>query len=719
MPPWMAYLARNQPIKQRKQVGDYILLRTIGRGSSGHVKLGKHKVTGEYVAIKMIARRHLHSSVTVARTVERELAILQLIHHPHLISLLQVLQDSTYVYFITEYVGGGELYHVLAGQGRLTETDARTLFIQLATALAWCHAHHICHRDLKPENILLDRTKKILKIADFGMATIQPSECLLKTSCGSPHYASPEIVTGKPYYGPATDVWSCGVILYVLLTGRFPFDDDRVPRLLAKIKAGRHRKLPDYLSSSARDLIRRMLSVDPSKRITMNDILSHPWVTQDNNNIIRRYDSNIPHHLHKPVIGNPDNLHGTIWETLKVLWRGLGHEKIIAALMSEEPNVQKLTFWLLQRRAERLTRGYDDDPLPDNKVNLEPLAHTASELSALCRLPLTLRDKVRRETSDEYDDDDTLLLYHCVSNSTTLSSSDYSSEKNQLILHRSLWSSDRETTDQTGSILNSQSTDSSSITTTGNCYQEFDCNTDREHLKERCGMWTPLTHHEKSLKSTTADAVVSHVIHVHQPHDNQVLQKELLLIKPLQFISDIHGLFNHQASEPSGATNTNNHFTKLQRWLFQSLVWLEEKVSYGWQQQKHAYKIYTIDCAANHEGEAAGKLQQILNQYFEGNLNGRLYPNGQIVWSGSMLANPLSPSVANFLTKQDRQLDFLCHINITKPESLARIQFVLIQGVPLFMQSTVYTLKQHFDSHEAQSQLVIEANGWQRPHNTS
>ncbi|KAG2212534.1 hypothetical protein INT45_009252 [Circinella minor] len=436
MKPWMNYLTNyilpttssstSSPKRRPQQVGDYLLIRTIGRGSSGQVKLAKHKDTGEYVAIKMISRRHILSSTSVAHTVERELAILQLIHHPHLITLKQVLQDSDYVYFVTEYVDGGELYHVLAGQGRLVESEARVLFIQLATAVAWCHTHHICHRDLKPENILIDRDKKVLKVADFGMATIQPSESLLKTSCGSPHYASPEIVRGKPYLGFAVDVWSCGVILYVLLTGRFPFDDDHVPRLLAKIKSGRHRKLPGYLSSSVKNLIRRMLILDPTKRITMSEIISHPWITTTlapllpllNDNVIRcrytSYDTTavMLRQLQNPVITSPENLHGTVWETLKVLWRNMPQQNIIAALLSDEPNVQKLTFWLLQKRAERFEREENNDTGQDNNYdylsitcpvnNSSPTITTARGTDASpplippsYRLPLSLYDKVQ------------------------------------------------------------------------------------------------------------------------------------------------------------------------------------------------------------------------------------------------------------------------------------------------------------------------------------
>ncbi|OAD05472.1 hypothetical protein MUCCIDRAFT_139510 [Mucor lusitanicus CBS 277.49] len=253
-------------------IGEFIVSHTIGHGSTGQVKLGIHRETGIKVAIKIIPRKQLSTSLKITQAVERELAVLQLLNHPHLINLYQILQDFSNIYFITEYVPGGELYHVLSDkkEGRIPEVKARELFSQLASALAWCHARHICHRDLKPENILLSSDRKSIKIADFGMAVMQPTNRLLKTSCGSPHYASPEIVRGIPYYGPAADVWSAGVILYVLLTGKLPFDDHHVGKLLTKIKNGRFRPMPEWVSPSARDLVYRMLIVDPNKRISVS-----------------------------------------------------------------------------------------------------------------------------------------------------------------------------------------------------------------------------------------------------------------------------------------------------------------------------------------------------------------------------------------------------------------------------------------------------------------
>ncbi|KAI9301393.1 kinase-like domain-containing protein [Cunninghamella echinulata] len=349
---YQSYNNKQQQQRHKKEIGDYWLGKTIGRGASGRVKLGIHKVTGEKVAIKMIARSQLMSSNTTTKSVQRELAVLQLLHHPHLVELKQVLQDSSYVYFILEYMEGGELFHILAEKGKFKESDARSLFSQMVSALAWCHSHHICHRDLKPENILLDKSKKNIKIADFGMAAM--NTCL-KTSCGSPHYASPEIVKGQSYDGVTTDVWSLGVILYALLSGHLPFDDESISRLLGKIKTGKYRSLPKSLSSEAKDLIKKMLIVDTTKRITMNEILNHPWLNKYFHDTYPNYNDPLQQsYLIPPMISHYLDLDGRIWETLKVLWRDLRQEEIIQALTSKGSNLQKLTCHLLQQRTKRL-----------------------------------------------------------------------------------------------------------------------------------------------------------------------------------------------------------------------------------------------------------------------------------------------------------------------------------------------------------------------------
>lgn len=172
-------------------------------------------------------------------------------------------------YLLLEYVEGGELFDYLVNKGKLHPLEALSYFKQIISGVDYCHRFNICHRDLKPENLLLDAQKNI-KIADFGMAALEldGGTGLLETSCGSPHYASPEVVAGKAYHGAASDIWSCGVVLYALLTGRLPFDHPNMHTLLRMVKSGRF-QMPNTIPSRAQDLLAKMLVVDPSERITV------------------------------------------------------------------------------------------------------------------------------------------------------------------------------------------------------------------------------------------------------------------------------------------------------------------------------------------------------------------------------------------------------------------------------------------------------------------
>ncbi|KAI9263577.1 kinase-like domain-containing protein [Helicostylum pulchrum] len=323
----------NSPImspgnRRRKDVGDYWLGKTLGRGSSGRVKIGIHKVTGEKVAIKIISKSHLAANASVEKAVKREIAVMKLISHPNIMSLLDVidLSDSPNLYLVLEYVQGGELFEYLVSQGRLSEQEARKYFQQIIIGLDYCHRHLICHRDLKPENLLLDREKNI-KIADFGMASLQPTGSLLETSCGSPHYASPEIVNGIPYDGSASDIWSCGIILYALLSGHLPFDDDNIRQLLNKMK----------------------------------QVQNHPWFTVDPPpNLTTLPDPPTATEIGRPV-ANAAEIDDRILETLKVLWTDLSAEKVIGALLNSEYNMQKVTYVLLQRHANSYWQTERDD----------------------------------------------------------------------------------------------------------------------------------------------------------------------------------------------------------------------------------------------------------------------------------------------------------------------------------------------------------------------
>lgn len=263
--------------KTHDRLAQYQVVRTLGEGSFGKVKLATHKVSGQSVALKIINRKKLITRDMAGR-IEREIQYLQLLRHPHIIKLYTVIMTQSEIVMVLEYAGG-ELFDYIVQNGRLPEDKARKFFQQIVCAVEYCHRHKIVHRDLKPENLLLDENQNV-KIADFGLSNIMTDGNFLKTSCGSPNYAAPEVISGKLYAGPEVDVWSCGVILYVLLVGRLPFDDEYIPTLFKKIAAGNYH-IPNYLSSGAVQIIQQMLMVNPVHRITISEIRDDPWFRKD------------------------------------------------------------------------------------------------------------------------------------------------------------------------------------------------------------------------------------------------------------------------------------------------------------------------------------------------------------------------------------------------------------------------------------------------------
>lgn len=255
-------------------IGPYRLGVTLGVGTFGKVKLAHHERTGLKVAIKVISRAKMRSMNMDEKTA-REISILQCLRHPHIIRLYEILDSPSDLFMVMAYVDGGELFDYIVQRSRLHESEARRFFQQIISAVEYCHNHGVCHRDLKPENILLDHNVNV-KIGDFGLSNFMKDGDFLRTSCGSPNYASPEVVSGKAYAGPEVDVWSCAVILYALLCGSLPFDDEHVPNLFKKIKHG-HFTLPGHLSEHSRSILVRMLTVDPVKRISIREIRRHAW----------------------------------------------------------------------------------------------------------------------------------------------------------------------------------------------------------------------------------------------------------------------------------------------------------------------------------------------------------------------------------------------------------------------------------------------------------
>ncbi|XP_072033828.1 serine/threonine-protein kinase SIK3-like isoform X2 [Amphiura filiformis] len=200
---------------------------------------------------------------------------MKLLRHPHIIRLYQVMETERNMYLVTEYASGGEIFDHLISHGRMTEREARSKFKQIVAAVHYCHSKKVVHRDLKAENLLLDANKNV-KIADFGFCNFFRHGELLKTWCGSPPYAAPELFEGKEYYGPKADVWSLGVVLYVLVSGALPFDGPTLHLLRTRVLSG-HFRVPFFMSQDCEQLIRHMLVLDPVRRYNTEQILNHPW----------------------------------------------------------------------------------------------------------------------------------------------------------------------------------------------------------------------------------------------------------------------------------------------------------------------------------------------------------------------------------------------------------------------------------------------------------
>ncbi|KAJ3593918.1 hypothetical protein NHX12_006251, partial [Muraenolepis orangiensis] len=353
-------------------VGPYRLEKTLGKGQTGLVKLGVHCVTCQKVAIKIVNREKLSESVLMkppaavesvdisladgggsapykgAALVEREIAILKLIEHPHVLKLHDVYENKKYLYLVLEHVSGGELFDYLVKKGRLTPKEARKFFRQIISALDFCHSHSICHRDLKPENLLLDE-KNNIRIADFGMASLQVGDSLLETSCGRQggkgnlRYMC-EVTQATPR---RNDAWSCGVILFALLVGALPFDDDNLRNLLEKVKLGVFH-MPHFIPPDCQNLLRGMIEVDATKRLTSWEERARARAA-GSQEAVEEID--------------PDVL-----ESMHSLGCFRDKAKLTKDLLSEDDNQEKMIYFLLLDRKERYPSHEDQNLPPRNEI---------------------------------------------------------------------------------------------------------------------------------------------------------------------------------------------------------------------------------------------------------------------------------------------------------------------------------------------------------------
>uniref|UniRef100_A0A8C9U4J5 BR serine/threonine kinase 2 n=1 Tax=Scleropages formosus TaxID=113540 RepID=A0A8C9U4J5_SCLFO len=344
-------------------VGPYRLEKTLGKGQTGLVKLGVHCVTCQKVAVKIVNREKLSESVLMK--VEREIAILKLIEHPHVLKLHDVYENKKYLYLVLEHVSGGELFDYLVKKGRLTPKEARKFFRQIISALDFCHSHSICHRDLKPENLLLDE-KNNIRIADFGMASLQVGDSLLETSCGSPHYACPEVIRGEKYDGRKADVWSCGVILFALLVGALPFDDDNLRNLLEKVKLGVFH-MPHFIPPDCQNLLRGMIEVDATKRLTLEQIQKHTWYIGGKNE--PEPEQPVPRKVAIRTLPSAEDIDPDVLDSMHSLGCFRDKNKLMKDLLSEDDNQEKMIYFLLLDRKERYPSHEDQNLPPRNDID--------------------------------------------------------------------------------------------------------------------------------------------------------------------------------------------------------------------------------------------------------------------------------------------------------------------------------------------------------------
>eukprot|EP01138_Halocafeteria_seosinensis_P006419 gb/GECG01006562.1/.p1 GENE.gb/GECG01006562.1/~~gb/GECG01006562.1/.p1 ORF type:complete len:1077 (+),score=104.96 gb/GECG01006562.1/:1-3231(+) len=340
---------------------EYAFGATLGKGTFGKVKLGKHLLTNEPVAIKILEKSRIKEIADVER-VTREIKILKRARHDNVIQLFEVIDATDQIYLVMEYLDGGELFDYIVRKKRLTDQEARQFFHGVLDGLHYLHEMGVVHRDLKPENILLQPKAgggHKVKIIDFGLSNLsnEGKSSIFKTACGSPCYAAPEMISGKKYYGSKSDMWSSGVVLFAMLAGYLPFEDKNTGALYDKILNCRYR-IPDWITPTARDLLTKILRTDPAERITAEEALQHPWLREVGTQV-RKYGPTSKNEMHDEVIH-------------RCLELGLSHTSLVDSVCRNAHNRATTTYFLLAGRMERMgvltqkdTKGIADDQQHD------------------------------------------------------------------------------------------------------------------------------------------------------------------------------------------------------------------------------------------------------------------------------------------------------------------------------------------------------------------
>ncbi|XP_036417192.1 MAP/microtubule affinity-regulating kinase 4 isoform X1 [Colossoma macropomum] len=351
---------------EHPHIGNYRLLKTIGKGNFAKVKLARHILTGREVAIKIIDKTQLNP--TSLQKLFREVRIMKGLNHPNIVQLFEVIETEKTLYLIMEYASGGEVFDYLVAHGRMKEKEARAKFRQIVSAVHYCHQKNIVHRDLKAENLLLDSESNI-KIADFGFSNEFTLGNKLDTFCGSPPYAAPELFQGKKYDGPEVDIWSLGVILYTLVSGSLPFDGQNLKELRERVLRGKYR-VPFYMSTDCESILRRFLVLNPTKRCSLEQIMKDKWM-----NVGYEGDELKPHVEPLEDYNDPERIE-------VMIGMGYSREEIREALTTQKYNEITATYLLLGRKSEDGIESRSSSSLSLVRVRPSPITNGTSKHSS-------------------------------------------------------------------------------------------------------------------------------------------------------------------------------------------------------------------------------------------------------------------------------------------------------------------------------------------------
>ncbi|KAJ3392552.1 Map microtubule affinity-regulating kinase [Lobulomyces angularis] len=353
-------------------IGYYELENVVGEGNFAVVKLATHTLTGEKVAVKIIDKTKLDKAT--AKKLFREVRIMKMLNHQHIVRLYEVIDTPKELYLIMEYVAGGEIFDYLVAHGKMKEKEARKHFHQIISAIDYCHNLKVIHRDLKAENILLDVNMNV-KIADFGFSNqFTPGE-RLSTWCGSPPYAAPELFQGKEYSGPEVDIWSLGVVLYVFICGSLPFDGSSLPKLRARVLAGKF-KVPFFMSTDCERLIKKMLILDPSKRISLEQLKQDKWYTEG-------MEDQVVADPVSPINISPEE-HEAILEELE--HAGLEKETVAHSIKDSIYDSFSAAYYLTADKIKKRMKQDNKDRLAQGSL-ISPVSTTSSRAASPSRIP--------------------------------------------------------------------------------------------------------------------------------------------------------------------------------------------------------------------------------------------------------------------------------------------------------------------------------------------